>query len=136
LGNITCAVDFDGTVLTNDFPLIGKEVPDAIRVLKLLQNAGVKIILLTMRSGSTLDDAVKYMIKSGIELYDINNNKSQISWSRSKKVYRTFYIGDDAIGCPLINNNFHEKSYVDWKKIEILLRELKYLPIVDIELDF
>ena len=49
--NKIIAVDFDGTIVTHMYPAIGKEVPNAIRVLKRLQEQGVLLILWTMRSG-------------------------------------------------------------------------------------
>jgi len=43
-------VDFDGTVVTHDFPRIGKDI-GSIPVLKRLAAEGHKLIVFTMRSG-------------------------------------------------------------------------------------
>jgi len=42
-------IDFDGTCVSHEFPLIGKDI-GAIPVLKELVEAGHKLILFTMRS--------------------------------------------------------------------------------------
>jgi hypothetical protein len=129
------AFDFDGTVVTHDFPDIGKEVPGAIRVLKLLQDYGVSLILLTMRHGTTLDEAIKWLAIRGIDLYGANYNKSQTAWNKSRKVHRDFYIGDDASQV-IMDRSFHERLFVDWKWVEATLRQRKLLPVVDVALDW
>lgn len=42
-------IDFDGTVVTHDFPKIGKDI-GAVTILKRLVENGHKLILFTMRS--------------------------------------------------------------------------------------
>jgi hypothetical protein len=42
-------IDFDGTVVTHDFPKIGKDI-GAVPVLRKLVDNGHKLILFTMRS--------------------------------------------------------------------------------------
>ena len=94
------AVDFDGTIVTHEYPKVGKDV-GAIPVLKQLIQNGHRIILWTMRSGETLDDAVKYVEEQGVELFGVNQNPEQISWTTSPKCYANIYIDDAAIGVPL-----------------------------------
>lgn len=50
------AVDFDGTVVSHEYPHIGEDI-GAVPVLKELVAAGHKLILYTMRSGRLLDEA-------------------------------------------------------------------------------
>jgi len=42
-------LDFDGTVVEHDYPCIGRLNPNALEVIKRLQDAGHNIILNTMR---------------------------------------------------------------------------------------
>lgn len=42
-------IDFDGTCVTHEFPLVGKDI-GAIPVLKKLVKSGHRLILFTMRS--------------------------------------------------------------------------------------
>ena len=51
------AVDFDGTVVTHDYPNVGRDVKGAKEVLGKLLHYGHKIILYTMRSNMELHDA-------------------------------------------------------------------------------
>ena len=55
------AVDFDGTVVTHEYPNIGKEIPFAIDTLKRLQTEGMhQLILWTVREGDLLTEAVEF----------------------------------------------------------------------------
>lgn len=71
------AVDFDGTLCKNRYPLIGFPKKRNIkRVLKAQKN-GASIILWTCREGELLHQAVKWCNKFGLYFEEINNN---ISW--------------------------------------------------------
>ncbi len=125
--SIIYCIDFDGTCVTHDFPEVGKDI-GAVPVLKELVQKGHKLILWTMRSdrpeGNYLQDAVDWFNKNGIELWGINSNPEQHSWTSSKKQYAQVYIDDAALGCPLIyNNEFHNRPYVDWEAVKLLLNE-------------
>ena len=115
-------VDFDGTIVDHRFPEIGKPVPGAIKWLKRINKSGGRIILYTMRSdgnmmGNLLTEAVQYLNAEGIELFGVNRNPSQESWTTSPKVYGDLYIDDSAFGCPLIHPKGFTRPCVDWKKI-------------------
>ena len=43
-------IDFDGTIVEHEYPLIGNPVPGALETMKDLIASGHKIILWTMRS--------------------------------------------------------------------------------------
>ncbi|QOR59495.1 polynucleotide kinase [uncultured phage cr85_1] len=60
------AVDFDGTCVKHRYPMVGEDVDGAVSVLKELVRKGHKIILYTMRSGDTLDDAISWFIDNDI----------------------------------------------------------------------
>ena len=50
------AVDFDGTIVTHEYPRIGREIPFAIDTLKRLQDEGHhQLILWTVREGTLLE---------------------------------------------------------------------------------
>jgi len=114
------AVDFDGTCVTHAYPEIGSDI-GAVPVLKALVAAGHKLILYTMRSGDTLAAAVKWCEENGIELWGVNNNPEQHTWSASPKVYAALYIDDAALGCPLILPANGKRPYVDWGEVSQLL---------------
>ena len=57
---MTIAVDFDGTIVTDAYPQIGKEQPFAIDTLKMLIKDRQRLVLWTVREGKYLDDAVDW----------------------------------------------------------------------------
>ena len=46
---MTINIDFDGTVVTHDFPNVGKDI-GAVPILRKLVNQGHQLILFTMRA--------------------------------------------------------------------------------------
>ncbi|VBB45673.1 conserved hypothetical protein [uncultured Paludibacter sp.] len=69
------AVDFDGTIVTHEYPKIGKEIPFAISTLKKLQAEGHhQLILWSVREGVLLQEAVDYCRSRGLEFYAVNSN--------------------------------------------------------------
>lgn len=123
------AIDFDGTCVTHDYPKIGEDI-GAIPVLKQLVANGNKLILYTMRSNSSpspydsnktvLDDAVDWFKNNSIELYGINENPDQKSWTNSPKIYANLYIDDAGANMPLIYGNLR-RPYVDWFSLSLSL---------------
>ena len=138
---ITIAIDFDGTVVTNEFPRVGRDI-GAAPVLKRLVAAGHKLILWTMRSdveeprsdhpdihavgGKYLTDAVEWFAKNEIPLWGINTNPEQHTWTHSPKAYAQLYIDDAALGCPLITPK-DERPYANWGAIQQLLEGRRLL---------
>lgn len=121
--NIIIAVDFDGTCVTHEYPYVGMDI-GAAPVLRELAEQGCKLILFTMRSGKQLKDAKQWFAENKIQLYAVNENPEQKSWTSSPKVYANFYIDDSAIGCPLKFEDNRPRPYVDWEKMrEILVRD-------------
>jgi len=114
------AIDFDGTLVEHKYPQIGIELLKAFQTLKELQKNGHKLILLTMRSGKELKEAIDYCKERGITFWSINENPTQSGWTESKKVYANLYIDDAALGAPLIY--LGHRAYVDWDKVRQLLK--------------
>ncbi len=115
-------IDFDGTVVDHRYPYVGDPVPLAIDWLQRWQELGAKLILFTMRSDNgagqdLLSDAVNYLRENSIELFGINQNPDQLSWTDSPKAYAHLYIDDAAFGCPLIHLATFNKPCVDWREV-------------------
>lgn len=106
------AIDFDGTIVGHDYPRIGAEAPNAFKVLRKLQEGGHKLILLTMRCGRELQDALAYCADRGVKFWAVNENPEQSGWTSSRKVYANLYIDDLALGAPMYNGT------VDWYVVE------------------
>ncbi len=110
------AIDFDGTIVTHDYPRIGRDV-GAIPHLLSLQNMGAKLILLTMRDGDQLAHAVGWCKERGLEFWAINENPGQKEWTSSPKVYAHVYVDDNGVGTPLVRDTATARPYVDWSKV-------------------
>lgn len=117
-------IDFDGTCVTHEYPMVGKDI-GAIPVLKKLADNNNQLILFTMRSGRELNDAINWFKRNSIPLYGINVNPTQKDWTQSPKAYGQLYIDDAALGCPLVETS--GRPYVDWSKAEKMLKELKLI---------
>lgn len=120
------AIDFDGTMVYHSYPHIGEPAPNALEVVRKLQEKGHRLILWTMRSDARLAEAVEYMTNNGIKLFGINNNPEQKLWTNSPKAYAQIFIDDAALGCPLVYG-VHDRPFVDWVKVEKLLIEMGIL---------
>ena len=119
--NKIIAVDFDGTIVTHAYPAIGREVPNAIRVLTKLQEQGTQLILWTMRSGDKLQEAVDFCASKGITFWGINRNPAQSEWTDSPKAYAPIYIDDAALGCPTLFDKETNRNMVNWRDVEAIL---------------
>lgn len=115
------AVDFDGTCVEHDYPSVGIDVEGAVEVLRAIVAKRHRLILFTMRSGSKLDDAVRWFRDRKIELWGINENPEQREWTSSPKVYADLYIDDSAIGCPIRFIDGVRHPVVNWSKIRSIL---------------
>jgi len=110
-------VDFDGTVVTHDYPRVGKDI-GAVPLLKKLVDNEHQLILFTMRSGKELEDAVKWFADNEIPLFGIQTNPTQHEWTDSPKAYGQLIIDDAALGCPLIWTSLSDRPYVNWEIVE------------------
>lgn len=114
---LTIAIDFDGTVVTHEFPNVGKDI-GAVPVLKRLVEEGHKLILFTMRDGIYLQEAKAWFNKYKITLYGVQYNPTQANWTSSNKCFANLYIDDAALGAPLIFPEDGTRPYIDWAQVE------------------
>ncbi|MGM0531276.1 MAG: BT0820 family HAD-type phosphatase [Bacteroidota bacterium] len=94
------AVDFDGTIVENKYPEIGKTKLFAFETLLELQKKGYLLILWTYRSGKKLDEAVNFCRENGIEFYAVNKNYPEEHFNEtiSRKIAADIYIDDRNLG--------------------------------------
>ena len=102
------AIDFDGTIVTHEYPNIGKPIKDAFRVLKQLKRDGNKLILWTCRDGKELHEAVEFCKSMGLEFDAVNTNIPGIGIDPKPKIYADLYIDDRGYG-----------TVIDWNSIEL-----------------
>jgi hydroxymethylpyrimidine pyrophosphatase-like HAD family hydrolase len=94
------AVDFDGTIVEDGYPGIGKTRIFAFETLKKLQQDGHRLILWTYRSGNKLQDAVDFCKENGVDFYAVNASfpEEKFDQSRSRKIHADLFIDDRNIG--------------------------------------
>jgi hypothetical protein len=99
---MTIAVDFDGTIVTHEYPKIGTEIPFAVDTLKMLIEDHHRLILWTVREGRLLDEAVQWCRDRGIEFYAVNRDypeeKVELNPHFSRKLKADCFIDDRNIG--------------------------------------
>lgn len=104
------AIDFDGTLVENEYPKIGKFKKGAIETLAKLYNEGHYLIIWTCRSGRALSACEQYLKKNNVKYHIINQsnpeNLAAHQWIDTRKVYADTYIDDKNLGFK-----------VDWEKI-------------------
>ena len=120
-------IDCDGTVMTHDYPRIGKDI-GAVPVLKELVNNGHQLILFTMRSGKTLDDAVNWFKENNITLFGIQTNPTQHEWTNSPKAYGNLIIDDASAFAPLkFDPEYSNRPFIDWNIMKDELIRIGYI---------
>ncbi len=99
--NKIIAVDFDGTIVDDKYPEIGKPKIFAFETLRQLQSDGYRLTLWTYRSGKTLDEAVEFCKENGIIFYAINNSYEGEEFDHSKqsrKINADIFVDDRNLG--------------------------------------
>ena len=97
---MTIAVDFDGTIVEDNYPSIGKPQLFAFDTLKKLQEKGHRLILWTYRHGKSLEEAVTFCKNNGIVFYAINKSfpEEQFDDKYSRKINADLFIDDRNFG--------------------------------------
>ena len=112
------AVDFDGTIVTHEYPKIGKEIPFATQTLKMLINDGHRLIFWSVREGQLLEDAVKWCRERGLEFYAVNKDYPEEEKANnnhfSRKLKADMWIDDRNVG-----------GLPDWGTIYRIIKEGK-----------
>lgn len=130
-------VDFDGTCVTHEYPAVGHDI-GAAPVLKELIANGHNLILFTMRGNDMisqrdgtkadfLEESLQWFRDNDIELYGIQTNPTQHTWTNSPKAYGQLIIDDIAAGCPLIHPDDDGRAYVDWVRMREILVETGWI---------
>ncbi len=124
------AVDFDGTIVTHEYPKIGKELPFAIDTLKRLQQKpDYQLIMWTVREGKELEEAVEFCRERGLEFYAVNRNYPEELTDQldSRKLQADLFIDDRNLG-----------GLPDWGIIYRMITSGKYLEPIsnDIEPEY
>jgi len=115
--NLIIAIDFDGTIVEDAYPKIGKPMIFAFETMKKLQSEGHRLILWTYRTEKKLQEAVDFCKQQGLEFYAINKSypEEEFDGKISRKINATFFVDDRNIG-----------GFIGWTAVHKLL--LNYEP--------
>jgi len=115
--HLIIAIDFDGTIVEDAYPKIGKPMIFAFETMKKLQSEGHRLILWTYRSDRKLQEAVDFCKQQGLEFYAINKSypEEEFDGKISRKINATFFVDDRNIG-----------GFIGWTAVHKLL--LNYEP--------
>lgn len=89
------AVDFDGTLCVNKFPLIGAPIQSSIDMVKDAHSRDICIIIWTCRDGVYIDKMKTWLKDNGVP-YDYINENPECDFTKSPKIYADLYIDDRA----------------------------------------
>jgi hydroxymethylpyrimidine pyrophosphatase-like HAD family hydrolase len=98
--HLIVAIDFDGTIVEDAYPKVGKPMLFAFETIKKLQADGHRLILWTYRSGRKLKEAVAFCEENGIEFYAVNKNYPEEEFDEkiSRKINADLFIDDRNVG--------------------------------------
>jgi hydroxymethylpyrimidine pyrophosphatase-like HAD family hydrolase len=92
------AVDFDGTLVYDEFPEIGEERKKFCDVIRKLQSIGIRTILWTSRTGKALEEAVAWCEDHDLHFSTVNENVPEVieltGGIDTRKVYADAYFDD------------------------------------------
>lgn len=104
------AIDFDGTIVDEAFPNIGKLKPHAKRVMHKIHQHGGVITIWTCRTGIAEINCLDFLTDKGIPFDFINRNPQGLIdkyGTMPRKIGADVYIDDKAMFCN-----------IDWLEIE------------------
>lgn len=98
--HLIIAIDFDGTIVEDRYPGIGKPMLFAFETMKKMQADGHRLILWTYRAGAKLDEAVAFCKEHGIEFYAVNQSYPEelLDDTLSRKIMADLFIDNRNIG--------------------------------------
>lgn len=94
-------IDFDGTIVEEKFPEIGKPLEKVVDFIHDLQAKGHKWVLITMRQDDKLKEAVEWLKAHGMVPDAVNDNlpeRVEMWGNNPRKIYADVYIDDHNAG--------------------------------------
>lgn len=97
MNKLIYAFDFDGTIVTNEFPEIGTPIMNVVHLIHQVKAEGHYTILNTMREDALLDEAIEFCKRLGVEFDAVNDNlphMKEFYKNNPRKIFANFYIDD------------------------------------------
>ncbi len=95
------AIDFDGTIVTPEYPGIGIIRPGAARTIQEMKAHGHTVIIWTCREGRRLEEMKCFLRAAGIPFDRVNDHSLEmlrVFQNNPRKVYADVYIDDRNYG--------------------------------------
>ena len=117
---LTIAIDFDGTIVEDEYPKIGKPKLFAFDTLLKLQEKGHRLILWTYRNGKTLEQAIQFCKENGVNFYAVNKSfpEEEFDPNFSRKINADIFIDDRNFGGLIGWGEIYQKLIGEEKAIE------------------
>lgn len=97
---LTISIDFDGTIVEDNYPLVGKVKLHAVKYIQTLEKEGHVIIINSNREGKYKEDAIKFLKTHKIPFHYFNENDQRLidKYSNdSRKIGADIYIDDKSL---------------------------------------
>lgn len=112
------AVDFDGVLVRENYPEIGRDL-GARYWLGALNTLGVELVLWTCRTGDAFKEMEAWLGSNYADVFTGINTKpvSAPFESDPRKIFAHVYVDDRALGAPMKNDpRTDDPPYFDWDK--------------------
>lgn len=91
------AIDFDGTIVSNNYPKIGDLKENVKETIDKFKRDGYYIIIWTCRANKKLEEAINFLLENNIYFDRINDDAPFIInefGNSNRKVFADLYIDD------------------------------------------
>lgn len=92
------AIDFDGTIVTYDYPQTGTMIKDARKYINKLSDDSHYVIIWTCRGGKELEQAIFWLKNNDIRFDKVNENCGHLGFAPAPKIYADIYVDDRQLG--------------------------------------
>lgn len=122
-------MDFDGTIVTHEYPAIGEELPFATETLRMLARDGHQLILWSVREGRLLQEAVDWCRERGVEFWAVNRDypeeKVENNNHFSRKLKADLFIDDRNVGGLLEWGQIYHMIHDNYSLKEVIRERVK-----------
>ena len=122
-------MDFDGTIVTHEYPAIGEELPFATETLRMLARDGHQLILWSVREGRLLQEAVDWCKERGVEFWAVNRDypeeKVENNNHFSRKLKADLFIDDRNVGGLLEWGQIYHMIHDNYSLKEVICERVK-----------
>jgi len=120
------AIDFDGTIVEDNYPEIGKLLPQAKESIQEIKELGTTIVIWTCRMDDKAEQAKEFLTKNEIPFDYFNENtdeRKRFYGNDSRKISADIYIDDRGAGWCDVQCTASENNVDIW---DVLMDDIKW----------